>query len=254
DSEERRLHPRAAPPPAAATAAGDHDLAQVQRRDELVHQYLGLARGIARRYTHRGVDPEDLDQVASMALVAAANRYDPARGTEFGAYATLSIHGTLKRYLRDHAWAVRPPRVVHDTFHQVTRATMELTQTLAGTPTTHDIAQYLGIEHGQVLQAQRAGSCYTATSLDALTAERSALPELAIAHDTRSGHAVDLSIALDQVIRALPARDQHLVRLRFEHDLTQQQIGDRLGISQMQVSRLLSSLIARLRTQLTHVA
>ncbi len=247
---------RPAKPVVVADAAGDLDPAGVQQRDELVHEHLGLARGIARRYTHRGVDLEDLSQVASMALVVAAGRFDPARGTEFTSYATISIHGTLKRHLRDHAWAVRPPRVIHDTFHQVARATLELTQTLTGTPTTADIAHYLGIEPGQVLEAQRAGSCYTAASLDALTEERSgdSPPELSTGHETDTAHALDLSITLDQAVSALPARDQHLVRLRFEHDLTQRQIGDRLGISQMQVSRLLSSLTTRLRTQLAHVA
>ncbi len=236
-----------------------HDLAQQQQardRDGLVHQHLGLARGIARCYTGRGVDAEDLSQVALLALVVAAGRFEVERGSSFGAYATVSIHGSLKRHLRDHAWAVRPPRAIHDIVHQVSRATVDLTHTLGAVPTATDIATYLGISPEQVNQARTAQFSYAATSLDALTHEHFAgtsyVPPALVS--TGTADAADLALMIESVVHALPPRDQQIVRLRFEHDMTQQEIGDHLGISQMQVSRLLSALTARLKTQLAHVA
>lgn len=226
----------------------------MQHRDALVHQYLGLARGIARQYTGRGIETEDLYQVASLALVGVAGRFDPEHGNGFATYASVSIHGTLKRHLRDHAWAVRPPRALHDTYHQVTRATEELTHSLGTTPTVNDIAEHLGIDPQQVHEARHAGSGYTATSLDALGQDRPGGPWHELPGGGDGFDATDLAITLDHVVSALPVRDQELVRLRFTEDLTQREIGDHLGISQMQVSRRLSSLTAQLRTQLTRAA
>lgn len=137
-------------------------------RTALISDHLGLARAVARRYTHRGVDAEDLYQVASLALVQAAARFDPTRGTSFAGYAAVCLHGELKRYLRDYAWAVRPPRPIHDLYQQVTRAITDLTHTLGTAPTISDIAHYLDVDPDQVRAAHKARTAYTAASLDAL--------------------------------------------------------------------------------------
>ncbi len=222
-------------------------------RDAAVRENLGLAHRIAARYMNRGVDIEDLQQVAALALVLASRRFDPELGYNFSAFAAPTIHGELKRHLRDHAWAVRPPRALHDRYHEVVQASRSLEQTLGREPSPQDIASHLGMGIAQVREAQRVGCSYTASSLEALTAER---PDSPLGATVASGSVHDaeasvVAIMLDQTLEAqASSRERLLLRLRFEQDLTQQEIGNRLGISQMQVSRLLSCVLARLRAGL----
>lgn len=227
-----------------------------RERDELITEHLSLARAIARQYAGRGVDTEDLFQVAALALVHAAARFDPARGSTFAAYAGVCVHGELKRHLRDHGWAVRPPRALHDLHHQVAHATADLTHTLGTTPTLSDIAHYLDVDLGQVRAAHTARSAYTAASWEDMTRDHPdrLLLQLSQASAPDIFDTIDVSLTIEATLSNLPRRDQQILRLRFEHDLTQQEIGKHLGISQMQVSRLLSSIIKRLRTQLTSFA
>lgn len=222
-------------------------------RETVIHENIALAHSIAGRYANRGVDLEDLQQVAALALVLAAGRFDPERGSNFTSYAGPTIHGELKRHLRDHAWAVRPPRGLHDTYHEVLQARRALAQSLGGEPSAQDIAAHLEIAVSTVLEAQRLGYSYTAASLEALTAQRPDVPvgtalTCGTVEDTDAGL---VGVLLDQGLGApASSRDRLLLRLRFEQDLTQQEIGARLGLSQMQVSRLLSAILARLRTSL----
>lgn len=224
-----------------------------ERRDAAVKANLGLAYAIATRYTNRGVDIEDLQQVAALALVLAARRFDPGRGCTLSTFAAPTIHGELKRHLRDHAWAVRPPRALHDRYHEVAQASRMLEQTLGREPSPQDIASHVGISIAQVREAQRVGSSYTASSLEALTAER---PDSPLGAPVAFGSVHDaeasvVAIMLDQTLGTqASSRERLLLRLRFEQDLTQQEIGDRLGISQMQVSRLLAAVLTRLRAGL----
>ena len=233
-----------------ATAADASNAAEL--RAEAIRGNMALAHAMARRYAGRGVEMEDLRQVASLALVLAAARFDPQRGSPFAAYARVTIDGELKRYLRDHGWAVRPPRNLHDDYHEVVRATSDLTQTLGATPSVRDIANHLQISPDRVRDARRVGSSYTATSLDEL---------LGTYPDSQPGTQLNVgsvgtvdslltSLVLRQVIRDLAPRDRVILQLRFEQELTQLQIGDRLGMSQMQVSRLLTAIISRLRARL----
>lgn len=208
---------------------------------------------MAHRYTGRGIDLDDLQQVAGLALVLAANRYDPHRGRPFTAYAVITISGELKRHLRDHGWGVRPPRTVHDTYLQVGQATADLTQSQHNSPTVHDISQSLGITPEQVCEAQKAGLSYAAASLDALLNDHGD-PPVDRDHDDELPNPADrvlTRVALQQSFRLLTPRDRLMLHLRFDEDLSQRQIGDRLGISQMQVSRVLTSIFARLRVSLT---
>ncbi|MDQ2852269.1 MAG: sigma-70 family RNA polymerase sigma factor [Actinomycetota bacterium] len=171
----------------------------------------------------------------------------------------MCLHGELKRYLRDYAWAVRPPRPIHDLYQQVTRATADLTHTLGTTPTISDIAHYLDVDPDQVRAAHKARTAYTAASLDALVQDHPdhllfQLAPAAGAAGADTYDRVDLAVTIATLLRGLSPREQQIVGLRFGHELTQQEIGDRLGLSQMHVSRLLSSITARLRTQLTSAA
>lgn len=224
----------------------------IAARDAAIERNLRLARGIAFRYTGRGVELEDLVQVASLALVLATQRFDPDRGSAFTAYASVTIHGELKRHLRDHGWAVRPVRADHDRYHRVVAAGRDLEQTLGAEPTTADIAQYLGMDAGLVRAAQQLSLFYTAASLDTVAAES---PGVLEQHSrTRTTHdpidAATTAVSLDQSLRSFSSRDRLVISLRFQQDLTQQQIATRLGISQMQVSRSLVRITAGLRTLL----
>ncbi|WP_246306201.1 sigma-70 family RNA polymerase sigma factor [Allobranchiibius huperziae] len=279
-----RVHPRPwvaeKTPPAAVSATEDHDAEQQtsgkereartvalliragrvddpgiasQLRGEAVALNLRLVRGVARRYAGRGVELEDLQQVAGMALVLAARRFEPEQGRGFGAFAQVTMHGELKRHLRDHAWAVRPPRALHDTYLQIVRIGDDLAQSLQAVPSTGQIAQALGVTSQQVREAQNVSGSYAAASLDAWPGGDD-IPwgEPVNVGRVRSVDAQLAGLDLRQSIRLLPPREQLMLHLRFAEDLTQQQIGVRLGISQMQVSRQLSSVIARLRATLTN--
>lgn len=219
DDHAHNEHPVALRAERATRATVDDS---VQRRDALVETHLGLARGIARRYTGRGIDDEDLFGVACLALVLAATRFDPQRGTTFAGYAAITIHGELKRHLRDYGWAVRPPRSLHDTYHAVLHATGDLTQVLGAAPTVADIAEDLDISADQVREAQHVGSAYTAASLEALAEERPGgfLHEPFMTSVDPFG-AVDLALTVDQVVSCLSSRDREIVRLRFEQELSQ---------------------------------
>ncbi|MDQ2850492.1 MAG: sigma-70 family RNA polymerase sigma factor [Actinomycetota bacterium] len=220
--------------------------------DDLVRDHIGFSRSVARRYAHRGIELDDLQQVAAVALVLAAGRFDPQLGHSFAAYAGATIHGELKRHLRDHGWAVRPPRGLYDTYTDVVLATRALEQSMADVPTARDVADQLGIDVQLVHEARKVGSCYTAASLDSMLTEDAGLSIGDRLADPQPSQidAVEVRLALAQSLRALTPRERLLIQLRFGHDLTQQQIGERLGISQMQVSRLLSAVSARLRASL----
>lgn len=235
-----------------AGALTDHAAARTLR-DEAVELNLTLASSMARGYVNRGVDLQDLQQVALLGLVLAVDRFDPELGRPFAPYARVTIHGELKRHLRDYAWAVRPPRGLHDLYLEINNVTQDLIAALGHPPSVEQIATSMGLEPAQVREAQMASSSYAANSLQALAEERGdgftgaglnmgAVPSL---------EARLTSLDLAQIVQALPDRDRLIVQLRFVQDLTQRQIGQHLGISQMQVSRLLTAIMARLKTALS---
>jgi RNA polymerase sigma-B factor len=215
--------------------------------EALVLRFLPLARHLARRYATTA-ERDDLEQVASLGLVKAVERFDPDRGIAFTSYAVPTIVGELKRYFRDHGWSVRVPRSVQELAARVDTAVEAMTGELGHTPTAEEIAQRLETTVEQVLEARASGSAHRAESLDRPVGQEDAgsLVELLGTEDPgyeRAEYAADLG----QLLAVLPARERAALRLRFEEDLVQREIGQRLGISQMHVSRLLRQGIARLQ-------
>jgi RNA polymerase sigma-B factor len=218
-------------------------------RAELIERFLPLARSLARRY-ERGTEPlEDLVQVASVALVKAIDRYDPARGYAFSSFAVPTIAGELKRHFRDRTWMVRPPRGVQEVTLRVEGALARLTQQLDRSPTTSELAEAVGVSDEAILEAMQARSARGALSLHAPQGEPGDAMSLG---DTLGAEDPDIERAetraeLERLMAEVSPRARAMLRMRFEEDMTQAEIGAAIGISQMQVSRILRQTIAQLR-------
>ncbi|HEV2061861.1 MAG TPA: SigB/SigF/SigG family RNA polymerase sigma factor, partial [Solirubrobacteraceae bacterium] len=218
-------------------------------RARLIERSLPLARSLARRYERGSAPLEDLVQVASMALVKAIDRYDPTRGYAFSSFAVPTIAGELKRHFRDQTWMVRPPRGIQEATLRVEGALARLSQQLDRSPTTSELADDLGVSDEAVLEAMQARSARGALSLHAPQGE----PGDAISlQDTLGAEDPDLERAetraqLEDLMREVSPRARDMLRMRFEEDMTQAEIGAAIGISQMQVSRILRQTIATLR-------
>lgn len=217
-------------------------------RNELVELHMGLAAHIARRLS-RGTSDQDIRQVAMVALVKAVDRFDPDHGTPFSAFAGRTIEGEIKRHFRDRTWSVRVPRSAKELHLAVRRATDELQQQLHRSPTVAELAAHLDIDRDDVVTGLAAGASYTAGSLDGSSSDDT------IAPDHRAAlAAVDVGFEHSEhrdMVRALldrlPDREREIVSLRFFEELSQSEIAERMGISQMHVSRLLRSSFERMR-------
>jgi RNA polymerase sigma-B factor len=219
-------------------------------RDQLVTAHLGLAAYLARRFANRGQPLEDLVQVASLGLLKAVDRFDPGLGIEFSTYATTTIVGELKRHLRDRGWAVRAPRRMQELYLTLSQVVDTLGQELGRSPNIAELAAEVQASEEDVLEALEAGQAYRFASLDAPRAESEGpetLGERLGEEDAELARA-DERATLDPLLRQLPARQRQVVHLRFFEGLTQSEIARRLGISQMQVSRLLTRSVAQLRS------
>jgi RNA polymerase sigma-B factor len=225
-----------------------------RQRDVIIERCLPLADHIARRFSNRGEPLEDLVQVARMGLIQAVNRFDAENGADFLAFAVPTMMGEVRRHFRDHGWSVKVPRRMKELGPQLNRAREELSQRLGRAPTASEIAGHLGLDREEVVQAQIASSAYSTLSSDAPG------PGAVGDDDGRSVASTlgDLDANLDKVIdvetvrplvAALPERQQTVLMLRFFENMTQTQIAERLGISQMHVSRLLARSLATLREQ-----
>lgn len=215
-----------------------------------MHKYLPLARGLAARYRHTHIPLEDLVQVASMGLVMAAERFDESRGTSFASYAVPTILGELRRHLRDHGWAARVPRGLQEDVMRVTSARNELAGRLGRSPTPKELARESGMTPEAVLAAIEAGAAYEAESLDhAPTSEDDPGRSLhAVIGAEEQGYAlVEYGVSIRDTMAGFTDHERQALSLRFVEDLTQSEIASRIGVSQMQVSRLLSRALARLR-------
>ena len=212
---------------------------------ELVQTHLRLARSLARRFAHHGETTDDLEQVAMLALVKAARRFDPARDIRFSTFATSSVLGELKRHFRDKSWMLRVPRSVQETYLSVKRARDELTHLLQATPSVSQIASHLGTTEKAVLDAMRAGDNFWPASLDDATGGKPK-PDVPWEDDS-----FDQSLQRIQVQQLLPELDEReklvLKRLYFD-DCTQRELSTELGVSQMQVSRLRAAALSKLRS------
>jgi RNA polymerase sigma-B factor len=219
-------------------------------REELVTRYLPLARKLARRYTGAREPFADLMQVASLGLVKAVDRFDPERGTGFSSYAVPTIVGELKRYFRDLGWSVHVPRGAQELALKVEVARQELTVRSGRPPTINELAQFTELSIEDVLDALETAAAHHSMSLDAPgtddEGESTPLAETLGEEDERY-ELVDDTLTIESAMRFLSARERRLITLRFVEDLTQSQIADEVGLSQMQVSRILRGALERLR-------
>ncbi|MDV7240522.1 MULTISPECIES: SigB/SigF/SigG family RNA polymerase sigma factor [Rhodococcus] len=221
-------------------------------RDALVTRCLPLAEHIARRFDGRGEAHDDLVQVARLGLVNSVDRFDVTRGSDFVSFAVPTIMGEVRRHFRDTGWAVRVPRRMKELHLALSLAVGELSQTLGHAPTVSELAEHLHIDQEDVAQGLLAGNAYQTVSVDNTSSERSG--ELSMVETIG-----DYDAAMDEVenhetlrplLESLPERERTVLMLRFFGNMTQTQIADRVGISQMHVSRLLAKTLASLRDQL----
>jgi len=221
-------------------------------RDELIMRYSGLVRSIASRYVKRGFTYDDLVQCGYLGLIQAVDRYDPSRGTPLRAYATRMIEGEIMHLFRDHGWAVRVPRPLQELSRRVTVLERDLIQQLGRPATTDEIAAACGETAQAVDDAQHAARAYAADSLDARAASTDDDPPLirTLGGDDAGFDRVEDHDAVREAMARLPVRQREILRLRFDEELTQSQIGEELGISQMHVSRLMRDALAKLREPL----
>lgn len=223
-------------------ASGDQDALEA-----LVARFLPLARHLARRYS-AGSEREDVEQVAAVGLMKAIERYDPGRGLAFTSFAMPTILGEVKRYFRDLGWTVRVPRSLQELAPKVSRAAEELSAQLGRTPTPQEVAARCGVTVELMLEARASVSAHRADSLDRPWAdeeESSTRGDMIGGEDPGYAH-VERVTDIDRMLSRLPSREEKIVRLRFEEDLTQREIAEQVGLSQMHVSRLLRDALTTL--------
>jgi RNA polymerase sigma-B factor len=218
-------------------------------RDALAERFLPLAEHLARRFSGRGQHADDLVQVASLGLVKAIDRFDMDRGVRFSTYATATIVGELKRHFRDRGWGVRVPRSVQEATMQVNRAMSELWQELGRAPTVADLVERTDLSEESVLEALDASRAYTSSSLDEPVGEEGTVAGDLIGGVDERYEVSDEWLAMAPKLRLLSERERRILYLRFFQDMTQTEIAEDVGISQMHVSRLLSQSLERLRDQ-----
>lgn len=218
-------------------------------REALVERYQNFASALASRFSSRRDDAEDIRQVAMIALVKALDRFDPSTGVAFTTFAWATIHGELKRYQRDHTWAVRVPRSLQERYLRVHATVEELSSLLGRSPRIDEIAASLALSSEEVIEAIDLGEARTAVSIDAEPDDGFTPVASALAVRDAGISGAELRADLQEMFSILPARDREIIRLRFMEDLTQAEIGQQLGISQMHVSRLLRRSVEILREQ-----
>jgi RNA polymerase sigma-B factor len=226
----------------------------VRAREELVERFLPLARSLALRYQHSYESLDDLLQVASIGLLKAIDRFDPQREIAFSSYAVPTILGEIRRHFRDRTWAVRVPRNLQELSLRVDTAVGTLAEQLRRQPSVAEIAAAVGADEEHVLEALQAAGAYRALSLEAQRGPDEEAPTLADSLGmTESGfdHAEERA-TLDALLRMLAPREREVLRLRFEEDMTQSEVGAVIGVSQMQISRIIRRALAQMRTVSEH--
>ncbi|MEX3655194.1 MULTISPECIES: RNA polymerase sigma factor SigF [Mycolicibacterium] len=226
--------------------------AHERQRERIVERCLPLADHIARRFDGRGEPREDLVQVARVGLVNAINRFDVEAGSDFVSFAVPTIMGEVRRHFRDNSWSVKVPRRLKELHLRLGAATAELSQRMGRAPTASELAEELGMDREEVIEGLVAGSSYNTLSIDSGGGGDEDAPAIV---DTLG----DVDTGLDQIdnretlrplLAQLPERERTVLLLRFFESMTQTQIAERVGVSQMHVSRLLAKSLARLRDQL----
>ncbi|MFI7142297.1 RNA polymerase sigma factor SigF [Streptomyces massasporeus] len=230
---------------------GTHEYSYV--RNTLVELNLALVKFAASRFRSRSEPMEDIIQVGTIGLIKAIDRFEMSRGVEFPTFAMPTIIGEIKRFFRDTSWSVRVPRRLQELRLDLAKAGDELSQKLDRAPTVAELAERLGISNDQVVEGMAASNAYTASSLDAQPEEDDSEGALAdrIGYEDHGLEGIEYVESLKPLIAELPPRDRKILSLRFVAGMTQSEIGEELGISQMHVSRLLSRTLVRLRKGLT---
>ena len=220
-------------------------------RNQLVRMHLPLVEHLARRFRNRGEHLDDLTQVATIGLIKSVDRFDPDRGVEFSTYATPTVVGEIKRHFRDKGWAVRVPRRLQELRLALTTATAELSQQHGRSPTVHELAEKLAISEEEVLEGLESANAYSTLSLDVPdTDDESPAVADTLGAEDEALEGVEYRESLKPLLEGLPPREKRILLLRFFGNMTQSQIAQEVGISQMHVSRLLARTLAQLREKL----
>ena len=232
--------------------AGGSEASRTAARDSLVHLHLPLVEHCARRFRNRGEPFEDLVQVGTIGLIKAVDRFETDRGVEFSTYATPTIIGEIKRHFRDKGWAIRVPRRLQELRLQIGGATSELTQKLGRSPTPRELAEAIGCTVEEIVEGIESSHAYATLSLDASDDSDDGPPAMLATLgrlDANIEH-VEVRESLKPLLDGLGEREKKILLLRFFKNMTQSQIAEEIGVSQMHVSRLLSRTLTHLRTSL----
>ncbi len=226
---------------------GDEDA-----RQQLIVNHLNLVRFLASKFKNRGEPLEDLVQVGTIGLIKAIDRFDPDRGLEFTTYATPTIMGEIKRHFRDKGWSVRVPRRLQELSQKAGQATEDLTRELQRSPSVEEIADRIGVSVDELLEAMESSSAYSAVPLEGGGSDDEEAPAVIdhYASVDRDLEASDDRIVLEEAIADFAPREKDIIRMRFIDGLTQVEIAERLGISQVQVSRLLRRTLKRIQEKI----
>ena len=221
-------------------------------RAKVIEAWLSLAQHLAHRYSGRGEPTDDLAQTAAVGLIKAVDKFDPSRGVDFAGYAIPTIIGELKRHFRDRTWDIRVPRRLQELRLSISEANSTLLQTLGRSPTVADIAAHLKVTEEEVLEGLEGARAYNAVSLSTPTGDGERATELGdmLGGEDCEFELAELRVALGPALATLDEREQKILTLRFYGNLTQSQIADQIGVSQMHVSRLLARALTKLRGQL----
>ncbi len=221
-------------------------------RDDLVHLHRSLVEHCARRFRNRGEPFEDLVQVGTIGLIKAVDRFETDRGVEFSTYATPTVIGEIKRHFRDKGWAIRVPRRLQELRMQIGSATAELTQKLGRSPTPREVAEVIGCTVEEIVEGIESAHAYATLSLDASDDNDEGPPAMLATlgvEDSNIEH-VEIRESIKPLLEGLGEREKRILLLRFFKNMTQSQIAEEIGVSQMHVSRLLTRTLTQLRTSL----
>src|ERR687885_188284 len=231
-----------------------HEQGDLAAREQLIEQYMSLVRSLARRYSYRGEQLEDLVQIGAIGLIKAIDRFDVDRGVELTTYATPNIIGEIKRHFRDKGWSVRVPRGLQELNVQLSRLIEELTVQLSRSPTIAELAKAAGVEEEDVLEALESGRAYSSVSLSSGTGGHEGDEELdpleSIGTEEHAYQVSEDRAVLAPGFRVLDERERTILHLRFFEGLTQSQIAHQVGISQMHVSRLIRRSLEKIREEI----
>jgi RNA polymerase sigma-B factor len=228
-----------------------HEGGDLQAREQLIEQYMSLVRSLARRYSYRGEQLEDLVQIGAIGLIKAIDRFDLDRGVELTTYATPNIIGEIKRHFRDKGWSVRVPRGLQELNVQLSRLVEQLTVQLARSPTIPELAKAAGVEEEEVLEALESGRAYTSLSLSVGSGGSGDDDDLdpleSLGTEEHQYEVSEDRAVLAPGFKVLDERERKILQLRFFEGLTQSQIAQQIGISQMHVSRLIRRSLEKIR-------